>query len=98
MFEKIRKYYRNKPHNHIIRFHKAMTPAPTMGKGAYTEIRGGALVSAMKELQQEYDFEIVSVNFQYKCSITIRSKGTDHLKIFAKFVTSMAHYIERVNY
>ena len=98
MFEKIRKYYRSKPHNHIIRFHKAMTPAPTMGKGAYTEVRDGALVSAMKELQQEYDFEIISVSFKYECSITIRSKGTDHLEIFAKFVTSMAHYIERVNY
>ena len=50
MFGKIRKYYRNKPHNHVIRFHKAMTLAPIMGKGAYTEIRDGVLVSAMKEL------------------------------------------------
>ena len=98
MFWRIRKYYRNKPHNHMIKFQKTMTPAPTMGKGAYTEIRDGALVSAMKELQQEYDFEIVSVSFKYNCSITIRSKGTDHLEIFSKFVTSMAHYIECVNY
>lgn len=79
-----------------IKFEKAYQ---TAGCGSWYEVTDDYILQVLLDLQEKYDFEIISVQLRetfHQSKITIKCKKEDKNKIYMTFCTKLAKNIEKV--
>ena len=73
----------------------------SLGYGRWKEVTDGCLMSLLLNLQDKYDFEIISTNFKDCFSnsrITIKCDKSDKQKIFMEYTAKLNGEITKVSF
>ena len=81
---------------YTLKFYKAYRHVDSR---SYREVTNACLLSSLLELQERYDFQIISAELRDcfgESSITIKCKKEDKNKIFTEYCIKLDKYIDRI--